>query len=407
MRATLTPARLAIGALIVWLAAAPAAAQQSEQPAAEFQSYRIPGWSFTPAIGLGVVHDTNVGLTGRSADLGETQGDSLFLVIPSGQLEYIGRRTDFSANYGGYLRRYAEVDGLDAYSYRASLDFARTMTRRVSVYVRDRYADSPTTDEVELNGIPFTRTGSQTNTMSAGANIVLSKLTSLATRYDSTWVAFDHPEDTPFLSGGWIHGIQGELARRLSPRISGGAEYSFRTVDVDRNDRNFSFQDVGGVVRFQFAPHTSASAAGGLAVLNDRNTDVIQKGPYLRLGIKHELSFATVSAGFQRQNVPTFGFGGASSSQELRADITSPMARKRVVVQGSAIWRHISPFEEQNVEMDTISLRSTVGYAVARWARIEGVYIYTRQDSFVIVGGEVDRHRVGLQFVISQPMRIR
>jgi hypothetical protein len=63
------------------------------------------------------------------------------------------------------------------------------------------------------------------------------------------------------------------------------------------------------------------------------------------------------------------------------------------------------PFEGESLQLDTIWIRSTVGYAPARWARIEVLYTFTRQDS-IVTGGEVDRHRVGVQFVISQPMRI-
>jgi hypothetical protein len=400
-----TSARLATTALVIWLFATPARGQQSE-PATEFQS-AIPGWSFTPTVGTGVLHDTNVALSGGRGASGETEGDSGFTVVPSGQLRYLGRRTDFSANYRGFLRRYAHLDGLDEYSSRASVNFSRALTKRLFVFALDSFATSPTTDMVELNGIPFARTGSRGNTFSAGANVTLSKLMRFSTRLDSTWLNFDHPEDTPFLSGGWIHGLQNELSRQISSRVSAGAEYSFRTSTVDKGDRNFSFQDMGGVLRFKLGPHTSASAAGGFGMLHDRTVDVVRTGPYVRLGINHEFEFAIVGAGFQRQNVPSFGFGGASSSQELRADVRTPLMRKRMYVHGSAAWRHILPFEDPGFELDTILLRSTVGYSIARWASLEGVYIFTRQDSFEIDGGEVNRHQAGIQFVVSQPVRIR
>src|SRR5215212_1878276 len=46
-------------ALGIVLCAAPAAAQSGDQ-GGETQSYRLPGWSFTPSIGLGAIHDNNV-----------------------------------------------------------------------------------------------------------------------------------------------------------------------------------------------------------------------------------------------------------------------------------------------------------------------------------------------------------
>jgi hypothetical protein len=65
----------------------------------------------------------------------------------------------------------------------------------------------------------------------------------------------------------------------------------------------------------------------------------------------------------------------------------------------------MKPFETDTLQLDTIWIRSTLGYALARWAQVELLYTFTRQDS-IVTGGEVNRHRIGVQFVISQPMRI-
>jgi hypothetical protein len=407
MHATRIPRRLAAAALACCLApltAAPALAQSEQE--VEAQSFRIPGWSFTPALAVGVVHDTNVALTSPQASLGETEGDSLFNIVPSGRLEYLGKRGDFSAAYRGFLRRYVDVEGLDGFDQRATIGFKRAMSRRVSVFGRNSFADSPTTDEVEVNGVPFRRTGSRSNTLVAGADVRLTKLTTVAARYDMTWVEFDQDAELAFLTGGWIHGVGGDVSRQVSERLSLGGEYSYRIAEVNEGSRNLSFQNVGGVVRFVLREHTSATAAGGFATLHDRIARDTRTGPYVRLGITHRLEHATVGAAFERQYVPSFGFGGASSSQDLRAYVLMPLSRNRVYVQGSAAWRRTLPFEATALELDTVWLRSTVGYAATRWARVEAVYTYARQDS-IITGGEVDRHRVGAQLVISQPMRIR
>jgi hypothetical protein len=153
-------------------------------------------------------------------------------------------------------------------------------------------------------------------------------------------------------------------------------------------------------------PHTTGSAAAGLAVLHDRSANDTRSGPYVRLGVAHALDRARLGAAFERQYVPSFGFGGASNSQELRGYVLMPVGGQRVYVQGSGAWRKSVPFEAAALELNTIWLRSTVGFAATRWARVEGLYTYTRQDS-IVTGGEVDRHRIGVQFVISQPMRIQ
>ncbi|HEU4894051.1 MAG TPA: hypothetical protein VFT47_20990, partial [Vicinamibacterales bacterium] len=113
---------------------------------------------------------------------------------------------------------------------------------------------------------------------------------------------------------------------------------------------------------------------------------------------------ATVGASFERQYVPSFGFGGTSDSQELRGWILMPL-RRGLYTQSSAAWRRMKPFETETLQLDTIWIRSTIGYALARWAQVELLYAFTRQDS-IVTGGEVDRHRIGVQFVVSQPMRI-
>jgi hypothetical protein len=397
--------RIVAGSLLALLIVAPALPVSGQQEqSSEFPSYRLPGWSFLPAVAIGATYDTNVALSSPRASEGGTEGDSLFNVIPSAQLEYLGKRTEFSAAYRGFLRRYTEVEGLDEFAQRGTLGFKHAFSRRSTFFVRNSFADQPTTDEVEVNGVPFRRMGSRTNTFAAGTDYRITKFTSFATRYDLTWVEFDRPDE--FLTGGWIHAIRNELTHAVTDRLTVGGEHSYRVASLDQGQRDLGFQDAGGVLRFVFGPHTTGSISGGFAMLHDRTADVRRSGPYVRMGVTHALERATLGAGYARQYVPSFGFGGASSSQELTGYVTMPFIGNRLYTQASGSWRRTSPFEEQVLELDTIVLKSTLGYALARWARVEGVYAYTRQDS-VITGGEVDRHRIGVQFVVSQPMRIR
>lgn len=396
--------RTAAGALALALSVATAAAQEGQQQqSTEFQSFRIPGWSLTPSIALGAVHDSNVALSAPRASAGETQGDTMFNIVPGLQLELLGKRSDFSASYRGFLRRYMDVEGLDGFDQRGALAFRRAMSRRWTLFVRDFYTDSPTTDEVELNGVPFRRTGSRMNTVAAGADIRLTKFTTLSTRYDAAAVSFDRPDE--FLTGGWIQGVRAELARQLSARVSIGGAYGYRTATIDEGNRDLSFQDAGGVLRYAFTPHTRGTAEAGLATLHDRTNDESRSGPFLRLGITRELEYIVVGGGYERQYVPSFGFGGASASQELRGYVLMPLGRQRTYVQGSAAWRRSTPFETESLQLDTSWVRATVGHFATRWSRIEALYTYTRQDS-IVTGGEVSRHRLGVQVVVSQPMRM-
>ena len=103
--------------------------------------------------------------------------------------------------------------------------------------------------------------------------------------------------------------------------------------------------------------------------------------------------------------MPSFGFGGASENQELRGYVPMPL-QQRFYIGASVVWRRSTPFEAEALEVDTLWLRSTFGYTASRWLRVEALYTFNRQDS-IVDGGEVDRHRGGVQFVISQPMRIQ
>jgi hypothetical protein len=268
-RVTARNGRMALAcALGVLLTTAPAAAQNSEQ-IVEIESYRIPGWSFTPSVAVGTVYDNNIGLTAPRADLGQTQGDTVFNVVPGAQLEYIRKRTDFSVGYRGFVRRYLSVDGLDSFDQRASMGLKHLVSRRLTLFARDSYLDTPTTDETELNGVPFRRTGSRNNTFAAGSEYRVTKFVKLSTRYDSTWVAFDRPEI--YLTGGWIHALRNELSYQVSKHVSLGGEYAYRRAALDEGQRRFDFQDMGGVAHFALSAHTEASAAGGYATLRDHN----------------------------------------------------------------------------------------------------------------------------------------
>jgi len=394
--------RLAVVLLTASVASGTAAQEQG--PQTEFPSSRVPGWSFTPAVAIGVIYDTNVALRDRLVSTGETEGDAVYNVIPAGQLQFVGRRTDFSAGYRGFLRRYVDATGLDRFEQRGTVGLKHTLSRRLSFVVRDSYAESPTTDEVELNGAPFRRTGSRRNTLGASSEFRITKFTTLSSRYDVTWIEFDRPD--LFLTGGTMHALRNELSHRVNERVSLGGEYTYSAAFLDVDAREFGFQNAGAVLSVALGPHTTASASGGFAVLQDKSLDVTRSGPYVRLGLAHVLEHLTVGVGFERHYAPSFGFGGATSNQEVRGYVLMPLARNRVYTQASGIWRRSVPYAEDALQLDTIVLQSTIGFAATRWARVEGVYAYARQDS-IVTGGEVDRHRLGVQFVISQPLRIR
>lgn len=390
-------------AVAVALAAANATVVAQQQQ--EFAPYRIPGWSFTPAVTIGGVYDSNVAIATARADTGRTDADRLWTIQPSGQFEYLSPRTEFGAGYHGYLRRYLDVDQLNGFDQSGYVSLRRLATKRLTLFARNNYMDVPTTDEVDLNGVPYARVGARTNTFAGGLEGRLTRATSLAARYDLMWVDFDRSEDA-LLTGGWVNGVRTELRHHLTDRAAIGGEYSVRFANMNEGTRSLTFHDVGATFAYALGPATSLSLGGGMSYLLDASLDETRTGPFFRAGITHQAARATLGANFQRQFVPSFGFGGSSDSQELTGYVRMPVYQNRMYVQGSAAWRRTDPFLEDELELDTVFLRSTFGYALARWLRLETFYAFTRQDSKV-TGGEINRHRVGAQVVVSQPMRIR
>jgi len=83
-----------------------------------------------------------------------------------------------------------------------------------------------------------------------------------------------------------------------------------------------------------------------------------------------------------------------------------PFSRNRFYVEADGSWRRSNPFFDVEVRNDTIVSHTRIGYSTRRWLRTEAYYAFSRQDS-IIPGAPIQRHRIGMQLVVSQPMRIQ
>jgi hypothetical protein len=397
MRTHVLTRALALLGLLV--SALPVAAQQAEAPAG------TPGWSVTPSVAAGAVYDSNVALANAPASTGRTQSDRLLLVQPSAELEFVSPRTQFSSGYSGSLRRYVEFEQLNSFDQSAHISLRRLASKHVTVSVSEDYAQAPTTDELELNGVPFLRTGSRRNVVSGRVEARLSKFTDVGFSADHNRVSFERPGVR--LTGGRVTGGHFDLNRRLRERLSVGAEYSIRFAEFgEAVTREVVFHDAGGTVRYRVLERTSIGGAAGIAYLDERTLGETRRGPYVRANVTQHTEHATFGASFDRTFVPSFGFGGSSRSEEVRGFVRMPIPQNRMYVQSSASWRKTEPFVLGGPLLETTTVRSTFGYAVARYVRLEVFHALTRQDSGV-PGGDVNRNRIGTQVVILQPMRIQ
>jgi hypothetical protein len=126
----------------------------------------------------------------------------------------------------------------------------------------------------------------------------------------------------------------------------------------------------------------------------------------VKAGLTHQARRATLGAAYTRSYLPSLAFGGTNQSHEARGYVRMPLSQNRLYLQESAAWRRTDPFVTTVPRLDSIFLQTVFGYAVRKWFRIEGYHTFTTQDNR-LAAGQIDRHLVGVQFVVSEPMRIR
>jgi len=393
--------RIVAAAALSAMAAGPASAQGQQQQS-ELPSWQIPGWTFTPGVVLGGLYDSNVTLAGVGDP--STAADKLFQMEPFGQVEFFSPRTTLSGGYHGFLRRYFDLSALDTTDHRAYVSLRQRVTRRVTVFANDSFAQVPTTDRLELNGVPFERGGARDNDAAGGVEARLTKNLDLTARYDMQWVDFIR-KDT-FLTGGIVNGVRTSLSHRFDSRLSLGGEYEYRWANLNGGARQQRFQDTGAVVQYRAAQDTTFEAGAGFAHLDDRTAGITRTGPYVRAGLTHRTARATIGAQYRRNYVPSVAFGGTNQTEEAHGYVEMPLSRNRLYVQESATWHRSNPLETTALPLQSIWLNNVLGYAVQRWFRIQGYYSFTHQDTR-LAGGKVNRHVAGVQFVVSEPMRIR
>jgi hypothetical protein len=384
-------------------AAAPAAAQQPS----EIQSWSIPGWTFTPGITVGTLYDTNVAVAGPDVN-GNTAGDSMLQMEPFGQLEFRSPRTTFSSGYQGTLHRYFDLDALNGTDHRAYVEWKERLSRRVTLFVNDGYEQVATTDRLELNDLPFQRLGARHNAASGGVEARLTKSLDLAAKYENGWVRFERTDPTDPRTGGIVQGVGSDLTHRFSERLSFGGTYNIRRSNMNQGTRRQTFQEAGGLLRYAVAERTSIEVAGGLSTLSDAIRDRSQTGSFVKGSVTHRAERATFGANYNRGYKASFGFGGATRNDDISGYIRMPLSRNRIYVQESAAWLRAVPLDPLDVldaERRSTWLNTTLGYSLQRWVRLEGYWAFSRQD--VQAGGQINRHVIGAQVSISEPVRIR
>lgn len=371
------------------------------------------GWIFTPSISYGGTWDDNVLLvnpgTSPSADYGMP-------ITPGATIDYTGKLTRFSSGYSGAFVRYLTLEQLNSLqqSFHASVD--RRVSNRFTLIGQESYTAAPTTDVLQLSGVPFYRVGSRTNAATGGAQIALAKHTMLRSNYTLRTVDFDtNPFTDNQLQGGHAHETTTTVDQALSRHITVGGEYDFSRVLVNGEltlagptpqDR-FNMQTVLATAQYQVAAGTTLSGGVGVAIMGAGLNHEARTGPEWRAGLSQKTGRAIVSTSYGRSYIPSFGFGGTFQNQEWAANVHSPIGH-RVYVNGSFTWMNNDSLDTnlQQPSLRTAWLTGTVGYYLARWLSFEGFYERTQQNSQQ-PGGQLERNQLGFRAVAAKSMKIR
>jgi hypothetical protein len=244
----------------------------------------------------------------------------------------------------------------------------------------------------------------------SGFTFDLSRRLAVSGVYEFQWVSFDRPNAEPdfrFLQGGYAHSPMAEVTYAFSRRVKVGGIYEYRHTVIDAGEEVFDTQRGLGTVEYAIGPNTKVSGRAGLdhLIVSDRLQS--QTGPTYGAGVSHHVGRATFDANFERAIVPSFGFGGMTASRTAHVGAQMPFAGGRLLWAGGLTYRRSDPVQTAglNITLDAYYAQTTLGYFINRWLRMEGFYSLTHQ--FSDARGNVDRTRVGVQFVTSKPMRIQ
>jgi len=372
---------------------------QSQQP----QERQAVGWIFTPSIAFGGSWDDNILLANTGDD---PPGDYATPVNPGAELDYRGRRTRLSTGYEGAFLMYRTFDELNSTEqhFRARLD--QHLTPRLTLYGEETFAQVPTTDALQLAGVPFYRVGSRTNDIHGGLEARLTRDVTLRGEYSLNKVTF--ADDSPAganLQGGHAHEVTVGIDRMVSPRLTFFAEYEYRrglfSNEVDQFDTNTG----GAGVAYAITPKLSVSGFAGVSMLGASDTHDTKFGPAVRAGITHNARRVVLSALYSHSFVPAFGFGGTFQNEEWQGNVHVPFYGTRGYVDGGVARFDNDPLEPTQPSLRSVWVSGTLGFRLTRWLSAEGYYGHTQQNAQQ-PGGELGRHQVGFRLRAAKPVRL-
>ena len=366
------------------------------------------GWTFTPMVGFAEVYDDNISLFGVNTAEGEND-DYISSVFPAADVRYSGKHTLFGAGYSGSFLNYRTFSVLNRWDQRAEANIRRQETARLGWFGRANAALVPSTDVIELGGIPFRHTGARTIDGRGGFEYKLGARDSITSSLNYQNIEFDRPlEAAGSLRGGHTTESMNAWRHKLSSRLATGADYSFRRSQVTGDLEAFNIHTAEGAVDYDLSPTWSVSGAGGIVFLEETGTTPATADPAYRAALNWHRQLTTVHVGYTHSFIPSFGFGGTVKNDELGVGFHTPLfGSRRFFFDQSAVYRDTEPLTNITEQLPLVSLRThtVFGWVPQPWVRFEAFYARVQQTSRQ-PGGALYRNRIGFQIVTSKPMRV-
>jgi len=367
-----------------------------------------PGWTFTPAFGYGLTYDDNISMFGVHV-AEETNDDLIAAYQPSIDLGYRGRHTRLETDYSGSFLNYRTFSGLNRWDQRGKVELRREESARVKWFLRGSGAAIPSTDLIELGGIPYRRTGATDFEGRAGVTVALGARDSIGSSFMDQVIDFEHTMDPrPVLRGGQVLESLNVWRHRMTGRLSVGTDYSFRRAAVTGDNEQFSIHAAEAAVDYELSPTWTFSGGAGLSYLESTASTASRTGPAWRAAFDWRRNSTSFHVGYIRSFIPSFGFGGTIQNEEAGVGFrTALFHSRRWYTDQSAVFRNDQPLTSTYEQLPLRSLRtnSVLGFAPGPWVRLEAYYGRTQQSS-LRAGGQLFRNRVGFQIVTSKPVRV-
>lgn len=379
------------------------------------QQYRA-GWTFTPTIGVGETYDTNVSLFSAGHNGNE---DYIASVFPGADLHYTGKHSMLDLGYSGSFLDYNRFSALNRWDQRARLDFRHQQSARLTWFGHATGALLPTTDLIELGGIPYRKTGAKTVDGRAGVDYAINARNSFTTSANYQVVSFDRPasSDADILRGGRIFESSNAWRRKAGARFAYGAGYAYRQARVTGDREAFHFHTSEAAVDYDLSSLWSFRGGAGVVYLQRTALEDARVGPAYRASLERHRAGTAFHVGYLRTFVPSFGFGGTVESQDVGLGFRTPLFHARhFYLDASAVFRDNRPLTGtiadpltgavEQLPLRSLRTHTVLGWEPQPWVRFEAFYSLVQQTS-LRAGGYLDRNRVGFQIVTSKPMRMQ